>query len=412
MTRLTGLRTGVLITVVAFLSMAVGLATADAAGEPGSDVVVVELRIWQHVDDAEDVWVSARPAGGDWGELGTFPLEFESPEGSLLDPDNWFYWQYGKGSFAIAEALLAVSQNLERPDLLYASACSFPPDCGLMLVALDDGHSRSGAYRYGGTTLAVPIPPQPPAERERLLLQDRDNLLALRDRLAGLAAHKRTLNWHADLPMQQWTGVTIGGFPPRVTKIELPSGDLRGGLSGLLGELTGLTVLRLDGNHLGGSIPSKLVQLENLTDLYLAGNGWEGCVVPLLRRIPDNDLHSLGLADCPPPVERSWGDPLPVEGTYRFGDILLDVPSGARVGVGGVLDEGPRGFFLILREESAYSTVWITWSAETVRLARDEVLVWIDESVWRASDEILSQWEEAGQQGSGQAPGDAAGGHR
>ena len=396
-----------LVAVVVLLTVvASGASTVVAEGSGTEDTVLVDLRIWQNVGDAEDIWVSARPAGGDWGDLGTFPLEFEGPEGSLLAPENWFYWLYGKGSFATAEVVLAVSQDLKRPDLLYASTCSFPPDCGLVLVELDDGHGGSGAYRYGDISLAVPIPPELPAESERLLLEDRDNLLALRDRLAGLAGYERTLNWHPALPMEKWTGVTIGGSPPRVTKLDLPSSDLRGGLSGLLGELTGLTALRLDGNHLDGSIPSKLAQLENLTDLYLAGNRWEGCVVPLLRRIPNNDLQSLGLPDCPPPVDGSWGDLILVEGVYRFDNILFDVPSGAQVEVGFILDEGPSGLFLALREESPYSTVWITVFAETFRWARDGVLAWIDESVWRASDEVLSRWTEAWEAESAQDAGD------
>lgn len=399
MRRLISLRTGVLITVVAFLSMAVGLAPTGAAGGTSSNTVVVELRIWQNVDDAEDIWVSARPAGGDWNELGTLPLEFERPEGSLLAPDNWFYWRYGTGSIAIADVLLAVSQDLERPDLLYASACSYPPDCGLILVALDGGYSRSGAYRYGDTTLAVPTPPKPPAERERLLLEDRDNLLALRDRLAG---RERTLNWHPDLPIEKWTGVTIGGSPPRVTKLILPDSDLRGGLSGLLGNLTGLRELQLDGNSLDGLIPSKLVQVD-LTHLYLGGNGLEGCVPPPLRALPNHDLDSLGLPPCPPLRDISFEHHVLVQGTYRLGDVVFDVPAGVALDSHGyALNElGPH--FYILSEVEPGTQVWIGSTGRDVvtHLRTTEgQFESIRESAWRASDEVLSRWPESAEDGA------------
>jgi len=394
MKRLISLRTGALITIAAFLFMAVGLATADAAGGPSNDTVVVELRIWQHVDHAEDVWVSARPAGGDWDELGTLPLEFESPEGSLLAPDNWFYWLYGQGSFAIAEVLLAVSQNLERPDLLYASTCSYPPDCGLMLVQLDDGYSSSGSYRYGDTALAVPIPPQPPTEGERLLIEDRDNLLALRDRLAG---RERTLNWHPDLPIEKWTGVTISGSPPRVTKLILPDSDLHGGLSGLLGNLTGLKEVRLDGNNLDGLIPSKLVQVD-LTHLFLGGNGLEGCVPPPLRALPNHDLDSLGLPPCPPLRDISFQHHVLVQGTYRLGDVVFDVPAGAALDSHGyALNElGPN--FYILSEVEPGAEVWIGWigrDAVTHLRTTEGQFESIRESAWHASGEVLSRWPES-----------------
>ncbi len=34
----------------------------------------VEVRVWQNVDDGWDLYISARPAGGSWGTLGTIPL--------------------------------------------------------------------------------------------------------------------------------------------------------------------------------------------------------------------------------------------------------------------------------------------------------------------------------------------------
>ena len=92
MKRLTYLRTGVLFTIAAVLSVVASIATAEAEGEGVGETVVVELRIWQNVDDAEDIWLSARPAGGDWDDLGTFPFQFdEDLKDGLLASENSFY---------------------------------------------------------------------------------------------------------------------------------------------------------------------------------------------------------------------------------------------------------------------------------------------------------------------------------
>ena len=264
MKRRTQVRAGVLIAMAALLAIAlVGPTTAQAEGAGNGDTILVDLRIWQNVRDAQDIWVSARPIGGEWKELGTSPLEFDEREGSWFD---WYYWGYRSGNLAVAGVELTISQNLRNPDLVYASTCSYPPSCGLILVERDDGHSSGGGFRYGDITLAVPVPAEPPSEHERLLIEDRNHLLSLRDRLAGW---DRALNWHPAVPVENWTGVTVAGSPPRVTKLRLPDSHLGGELSGLLGELTGLTELRLENNRLNGSIPSKLLQLENLTYLYL-----------------------------------------------------------------------------------------------------------------------------------------------
>ena len=47
------------------------------------------------------------------------------------------------------------------------------------------------------------------------LVSDCAALLAARDTLAGSA----TLNWSADLAIEDWAGVTVGGSPERVTEL-------------------------------------------------------------------------------------------------------------------------------------------------------------------------------------------------
>ena len=390
-----------LVAVVVLLTVVVsGASTAQAEGAGNDDTVLVDLRIWQNVRDAEDIWVSARPAGGDWDEVGTSPFQFDEDRGGGF---FWPYFQYRDGYFAVGDVFLAISQDLHKPDLIYASTCTYPPSCGLILVPLDDGYSRGGTFRYGDIILAVPVPSERPAEGERLLIEDRSHLLTLRDRLAGW---ERTLNWHPALPMEHWTGVTIAGTPPRVTRLRLPESGLRGGLSGLLGELTGLTELRLDGNGLDGPIPSKLLQLRNLTYLYLGGNRLEGCVPSPLRAVPNNDLQSLELPGCPPLLDISYDEHILGEGTYRLGNIVFDIPSGVRLRLDGfVMNEGTPDAY-ILRSLESNAWIAIDGAAGTYRWTQDGLFDRIDESVWGATDDVLSRWTEAWEAESAQGAGD------
>ena len=201
-------------------------------------------------------------------------------------------------------------------------------------LPLDDGHSRSGRYRYGDLTIAVP-------RGNPGLLADGERLLALRDVFEGGGAQ---LDWSAGAPTPSWEGVTVSGSPPRVTGLNLTERGLTGEIWGWLGDLTELTELRLDGNTLKGRIPSKLLLLKNLTVLYFGGNELEGCIPPPLRAVPNNDLDSLDLPDCLDPDLGliSYGTvpqhPVFGAGTHRVVlksetpvHIVVDVPTGQSV---------------------------------------------------------------------------------
>ena len=140
-------------------------------------------------------------------------------------------------------------------------------------------------------------------------------LLANRDILAGDAQ----LNWSEDVPIEFWQGVTIGGSPERVTRLELwrsglngrippelgrlnrlayldlASNRLAGAIPPELGNLVDLRVLALDGNLLAGSIPPELGKLSRLTDLWLHGNRLIGPVPPPVAALPE--LAALRLDD-------------------------------------------------------------------------------------------------------------------
>ena len=345
-------------------SFGIGDTALAESDDAGGETVVIELRIWQHVEDAEDVWVSARPRGGAWDTLGTIPFPLT----------NHSAYRYGRefhrfADLAIAGAELRVWQRYSAPELIYVRACASlcpsyeydPGDLdpeipeaterwgwtpmGMVPVPLDDGFSSSGHYRHGNVTVAVPI-------GNPGLLSDREHLLALRDALAGEAS----LNWSASRPTSDWEGVTVEGVPPRVTTLRLPSRGLTGEVWGWLGDLTELTALRLEGNRLTGAIPSKLSTLTKLTELRLGGNRLQGCIPPPLKAVENNDLAGLTLPGCAEPVllpsSLSWvtftslphrrigegahrwlGAPRFLEDDRRYYSIVFDVPPGVAIDV-------------------------------------------------------------------------------
>ena len=106
------------------------------------------------------------------------------------------------------------------------------------------------------------------------LVSDCEALLASRDALAGTA----TLNWSADVPIEEWDGITVEETPQRVTKLVLDERLLTGNIPAELGGLSELRVLVLNGNELTGEIPAELGSLANLEVLELFKNRLTGSI--------------------------------------------------------------------------------------------------------------------------------------
>ena len=345
--------------------------------------VILELRVWQHVDDAEEVWVSARPKGGRWDTLGTIPLP-------PWDGQAFSYGEMGRhrfGDIAVGGVEVRVWQRWHRPARIYVQACaSACPEpvlarawrpLGKIPLPLDAGHTASGRYRYGDLDLAVP-------SDNPGLQADRDHLLALRDVLQEGTGE---LDWDAGRPTADWEGITLGGTPPRVTELDLAWRGLGGEIWGWLGDLSALTSLQLAGNALTGTLPSKLQLLRNLTYVSLYGNALEGCIPPGLWRVTNNDLWSVELPRCGTPAWLPGGSQPPVASarTYRmafdlytetFDIFVFDVPAWravrfeARIGLPimhyrgtDILESGEWGLALRL---GAGDGTWIFLSHETV----------------------------------------------
>ena len=111
------------------------------------------------------------------------------------------------------------------------------------------------------------------------------------------------MDWAADTAITSWEGVSTGGTPSRVTKLELSSESLTGSIPAELGTLFELTTLDLSSNSLTGEIPAELGWLENLTEIRLSGNTLTGCIPVALGGVATNDLSSLNRNH---PYQAAW----------------------------------------------------------------------------------------------------------
>ena len=148
----------------------------------------------------------------------------------------------------------------------------------------DDSGERIRESPRTPTTPTTALPPNAPLCTETTLgapradvaalAGDCDTLLAIKSVFEGTAG----INWHADTPLTIWHGISVGGEPPRVTKILIWGAVLSGVLPTQLGNLTALTELDLHDNALQGVLPTQLGNLTALTTLSLSGNDLTGVI--------------------------------------------------------------------------------------------------------------------------------------
>ncbi|MCY4625655.1 MAG: hypothetical protein OXC99_11740 [Chloroflexi bacterium] len=137
-----------------------------------------------------------------------------------------------------------------------------------------------------GNGVMVPNPDNKPE-----LVADCEALWAARDILNPEG--DVLVNWNAETALWNWKGVTTGGSPQRVTRMEFGYMGLGGSLPGALGKLTGLNWLGFEKSSLTGGMPSELGNLTNLTELSVSYNELTGSVPASLGNL--TNLWSLHL---------------------------------------------------------------------------------------------------------------------
>lgn len=149
----------------------------------------------------------------------------------------------------------------------------------------------------GGATSAYPI-------AVGGLADDCAALLAAAPTLAGDAE----LNWNADIPITEWTGVVISGSPPRVVVLDLTVKGLSGVIPPELGRLSALYALHLYGNELTGEIPPELGSLTGLAALNLGANALTGGIPAEIGRLANLVEMDLSVNRLTGDVPRELGN--------------------------------------------------------------------------------------------------------
>ena len=154
---------------VAGLSVVLGLIAVPlgaAEGESYAETTAsVEVRVWQHVRDGRNIYISARPVRGSWRTLGTVPLPLDDG----LDPSG----RHRYGDIALDVPLrnaaspvtveVRVWQDVGNDRSIYIGArvsTESWDSLGMIRLPLDDGLSPWGRYRYGDIRLDAPLPGQ------------------------------------------------------------------------------------------------------------------------------------------------------------------------------------------------------------------------------------------------------------
>ena len=186
-------------------------------------------------------------------------------------------------------------------------------------------------------------------EREGPVCPDAEVLRALYE-AAGGGGWTNADGWLGDGPLGEWYGVDVDASG-RVSTVDLEGNGLSGRLPDRLGDLAGLTTLRIGDNALSGRLPSSLdrTPLQELryanTDLCVPAEVW---FREWLAAIPQHEGTEV---QCPPLSDRgilialydATGGP---EWT-NSGDWLTDAPLGEWYGVS--TDAGGRVVGLDLR---------------------------------------------------------------
>ena len=238
----------------------------------------------------------------------------------------------------IALALLSEDRglvgSLSRADESRAARAVAPP-----LTGFGSGPAAPVAPVMcpGGATSAYPV-------AVGGLADDCAALLAAAPTLAGDAE----LNWNADIPITEWTGVVISGSPPRVVVLDLTVKGLSGVIPPELGRLSALYALHLYGNELTGEIPPELGSLTGLAVLNLSANALTGGIPAEIGRLANLVEMDLSVNRLTGDVPRELGNLanlewIAIEGNRLTGSITPILENLTELTYVNVQDTGVEG---------------------------------------------------------------------
>ncbi|MYJ74201.1 MAG: hypothetical protein F4089_03465 [Gammaproteobacteria bacterium] len=155
-----------------FVASLAGLLALSAAlpASAQDSTATAELRVWQRIGDPLQIYVSARHEAGSWATLGTIPLALdrENSSGTFRYGDISLEVPLASGNLTTTVEL-RVWQRIGDPLQIYVSArheAGSWNTLGTIPLPLDQ-ETKSGTFRYGDTSLEVPLlsgePSQPPA---------------------------------------------------------------------------------------------------------------------------------------------------------------------------------------------------------------------------------------------------------
>ena len=147
------------------------------------------------------------------------------------------------------------------------------------------------------------------------LISDCETLLGLKNKLVGTGS----LNWSPSTLINSWDGITVGGSPARVTRLELRvrgSTRVTGQLPAALGELAKLEVLAIYGAStndgepisLTGSIPAELGNLTKLSEFTLHQHEISGAIPAALGNLSDLEKLQLNFTQLGGSIPASLGN--------------------------------------------------------------------------------------------------------
>ena len=218
--------------LVALAALACAQALTIGANAQEQQEAVVEVRVWQDVGDELSIYISARPRGGSWGTLGTIALPLDdgkSGSGQYRYGDISLDVPLGTSGSTTVE--VRVWQDVEDSSRIYVSARPAGGDwrvLGTTALPLDDGLSSTGRYRYGDLSVSVAVRSpvvQVPGEGEHSLpdvgADDADGPLVLQVTAGGehscaLLATGEVICWgdgtygQRDVPPGRYRSVTAG----------------------------------------------------------------------------------------------------------------------------------------------------------------------------------------------------------